>query len=138
MTATVFNPSCKIPPAATAEIQLKALQQYWQLALAPACSAQSLRRKWPDVADFVDRIDQLVTAFDHTTEQRIERVVWIHRILAIGMALLLIFTIIWLRARLLRPWKQLLSMARAVSQRDFTQRAHISGRNEMATGHGAE
>ncbi|STW13955.1 nitrate/nitrite sensor protein [Klebsiella pneumoniae subsp. rhinoscleromatis] len=65
--------------------------------------------------------------------QRIERVVWIHRILAIGMALLLIFTIIWLRARLLRPWKQLLSMARAVSQRDFTQRAHISGRNEMAT-----
>lgn len=86
-----------------------------------------------DVADFVDRIDQLVTAFDHTTEQRIERVVWIHRILAIGMALLLIFTIIWLRARLLRPWKQLLSMARAVSQRDFTQRAHISGRNEMAT-----
>jgi nitrate/nitrite-specific signal transduction histidine kinase len=24
-------------------------------------------------------------------------------------------------------------MARAVSQRDFTQRAHISGRNEMAT-----
>ncbi|MDR8274179.1 HAMP domain-containing protein, partial [Acinetobacter baumannii] len=57
----------------------------------------------------------------------------IHRILAIGMALLLIFTIIWLRARLLRPWKQLLSMARAVSQRDFTQRAHISGRNEMAT-----
>ncbi|MCS5881198.1 HAMP domain-containing protein [Klebsiella variicola subsp. variicola] len=92
-----------------------------------------------DVADFVDRIDQLVTAFDHTTEQRIERVVWIHRILAIGMALLLIFTIIWLRARLLRPWKQLLGMARAVSQRDFTQRAHISGRNEMATPrHGAE
>ncbi|WP_049059952.1 HAMP domain-containing protein, partial [Klebsiella aerogenes] len=29
--------------------------------------------------------------------------------------------------------KQLLGMARAVSQRDFTQRAHISGRNEMAT-----
>ncbi|MGK7488432.1 HAMP domain-containing protein, partial [Salmonella enterica] len=33
---------------------------------------------------------------------------------------------------LLQPWKQLLSMARAVSQRDFTQRANISGRNEMA------
>ncbi len=80
-----------------------------------------------DVADFVDRIDQLVTAFDHTTEQRIERVVWIHRILAIGMALLLIFTIIWLRARLLRPWKQLLGMARAVSQRDFTSARTSAG-----------
>lgn len=47
----------------------------------------------------------------------------VHRVMAIFMALLLVFTIIWLRARLLQPWKQLLSMARAVSQRDFTQRA---------------
>ena len=134
MTATVFSP----------ELQNSARRDGRKSSLKPCSSTGSWR--WPrhaarsqsggsgpDVADFVDRIDQLVTAFDHTTEQRIERVVWIHRILAIGMALLLIFTIIWLRARLLRPWKQLLSMARAVSQRDFTQRAHISGRNEMAT-----
>lgn len=73
-----------------------------------------------------------MTSFDHTTELRIERVVLVHRVMAIFMALLLVFTIIWLRVRLLQPWKQLLSMARAVSQRDFTQRANISGRNEMA------
>lgn len=77
-------------------------------------------------------LDNLVTAFDHTTELRIERVVMLHRLMAVFMALLLVFTIIWLRVRLLEPWKQLLSMARAVSQRDFTQRARISGRNEMA------
>lgn len=77
-------------------------------------------------------LDKLVTAFDHTTELRIERVVLLHRLMAVFMALLLVFTIIWLRVRLLQPWKQLLAMARAVSQRDFTQRAHISGRNEMA------
>ena len=135
MTATVFSPELQNSARRDGqEIQLKALQQYWQLALAPGMQrAVNQAEVAQDVADFVDRIDQLVTAFDHTTEQRIERVVWIHRILAIGMALLLIFTIIWLRARLLRPWKQLLSIARAVSQRDFTQRAHISGRNEMAT-----
>lgn len=52
--------------------------------------------------------------------------------MALFMGLLLIFTVIWLRARLLNPWKQLLAMARAVTQRDFTQRTHISGRNEMA------
>ncbi|MFH4276256.1 hypothetical protein WAJ11_21825, partial [Acinetobacter baumannii] len=76
------------------EQQLKALQQYWQQALAPGMQrAVNQAEVAQDVADFVDRIDQLVTAFDHTTEQRIERVVWIHRILAIGMALLLIFTI---------------------------------------------
>lgn len=52
--------------------------------------------------------------------------------MAVFMALLLVFTIIWLRARLLQPWRQLLAMASAVSHRDFTQRANISGRNEMA------
>ncbi len=85
------------------------------------------------IAIFVGRIDQLVTAFDHSTEQRIERVVILHRLMALLMGLLLLFAVVWLRARLLRPWQQLLQMARAVSHRDFTQRASISGRNEMAT-----
>ena len=67
-----------------------------------------------------------------TTEMRIETVVLVHRVMAVFMALLLVFTIIWLRARLLQPWRQLLAMASAVSHRDFTQRANISGRNEMA------
>ena len=64
---------------------------------------------------------------------RIETVVLVHRVMAVFMALLLVFTIIWLQARLLQPWRQLLAiMASAVSHRDFTQRANISGRNEMA------
>lgn len=113
--------------------QLKALQDYWHNALSPGLQqARSREAVAADVKRFVAGIDQLVFAFDHTTEMRIERVVMVHRVMAIFMALLLVFTIIWLRARLLQPWKQLLSMARAVSQRDFTQRAQISGRNEMA------
>ncbi|MDT7485411.1 nitrate/nitrite two-component system sensor histidine kinase NarX [Citrobacter koseri] len=113
--------------------QLRALQDYWHTELAPGLQrAQDRNAVAGDVMRFVTGLDRLVTAFDHTTELRIERVVMVHRLMAIFMALLFIFTIIWLRARLLQPWKQLLSMARAVSQRDFTQRAHISGRNEMA------
>lgn len=84
------------------------------------------------MAGFVSRIDALVSSFDQTTELRIDRVVMVHRAMALFMGLLLIFTIVWLRARLLNPWKQLLAMARAVTARDFTQRTHISGRNEMA------
>jgi two-component system nitrate/nitrite sensor histidine kinase NarX len=53
------------------------------------------------VAGFVSRIDALVSAFDQTTELRIDRVVMVHRAMALFMALLLIFTIVWLRARLL-------------------------------------
>ena len=113
--------------------QLRALQDYWHTELAPGLQrAQDRNAVAGDVMRFVTGLDRLVTAFDHTTELRIERVVMMHRLMAIFMALLFVFTIIWLRARLLQPWKQLLSMARAVSQRDFTQRAHISGRNEMA------
>ncbi|MBB1201179.1 nitrate/nitrite two-component system sensor histidine kinase NarX [Enterobacteriaceae bacterium 89] len=116
------------------QAQLSALQQYWQTKLLPGMmAAQSQSVVAGEVASFVNRIDQLVTAFDHTTEKRIQHVVWVHRIMAICMALLLLFTIIWLRARLLHPWEQLLGMARAVSRRDFTHRATISGRNEMAT-----
>ena len=55
----------------------------------------------------------------------------VHRAMALFMGLLLIFTVIWLRARLLNP-RNSSAMARAVTQRDFTQRTHISGRNEMA------
>ncbi|MEW5559742.1 nitrate/nitrite two-component system sensor histidine kinase NarX [Enterobacter asburiae] len=114
--------------------QLVALQRYWQAELAPSMKrASSQQQVAGEVASFVNRIDMLVTAFDHTTEKRIQHVVWVHRMMALCMALLLIFTIVWLRARLLHPWEQLLRMARAVSQRDFTQRARISGRNEMAT-----
>ncbi|EOH0871203.1 nitrate/nitrite two-component system sensor histidine kinase NarX [Salmonella enterica subsp. enterica serovar Cerro] len=113
--------------------QLKALQDYWHNELSPGLQhAQNAHAVAEDVTRFVAGLDRLVTSFDHTTELRIERVVLVHRVMAIFLALLLVFTIIWLRVRLLQPWKQLLSMARAVSQRDFTQRANISGRNEMA------
>lgn len=113
--------------------QLRALQDYWHRELSPGLlQAKSRESVAADVSQFVTSLDRLVSAFDHTTEMRIERVVMVHRVMAIFMALLLVFTIIWLRARLLQPWKQLLSMARAISQRDFTQRAQIGGRNEMA------
>lgn len=135
MNATVFSEELQNAALRDGhDSQLKALQQYWQLELAPGMKhAQNQATVATDVASFVDRIDHLVTSFDHTTEQRIRYVVWLQRVMAIGMALLFLFTIVWLRARLLRPWKQLLAMARAVSHRDFTQRVHISGRNEMAS-----
>lgn len=135
MSRTVF--SQELTDAAIRDgqqTQLNALQRYWQAELSPNMQrARSQQVVASQVAGFVNRIDGLVTAFDHTTEQRIHSVVWLHRIMVLCMGLLLLFTIVWLRARLLRPWQQLLHMARAVSRRDFSQRATISGRNEMAT-----
>ncbi|RXJ15675.1 nitrate/nitrite two-component system sensor histidine kinase NarX [Lelliottia nimipressuralis] len=134
MERTAFSPELEIAARRDGQTkQLNALQGYWHSQLKPGLQqAHSPDTVAGDVASFVTRIDTLVSSFDSSTEMRIERVVTVHGVMAVFMALLLVFTIVWLRARLLYPWKQLLAVARAVTQRDFTQRAHISGRNEMA------
>jgi two-component system nitrate/nitrite sensor histidine kinase NarX len=134
MERTAFSPELVIAARRDGQqAQLKALQDYWHSQLEPGLKqAKNAETVANDVARFVARIDTLVSSFDSSTEMRIERVVMLHRAMAIFMGLLLIFTIVWLRARLLYPWQQLLAVARAVTDRDFTQRAHISGRNEMA------
>uniref|UniRef100_A0A8H9YQG4 Sensor protein n=1 Tax=Pseudomonas tritici TaxID=2745518 RepID=A0A8H9YQG4_9PSED len=134
MERTAFSPELVIAARRDGQqAQLKALQGYWHSQLEPGLKqAKNAETVANDVARFVARIDTLVSSFDSSTEMRIERVVMLHRAMAIFMGLLLIFTIVWLRARLLYPWQQLLAVARAVTDRDFTQRAHISGRNEMA------
>lgn len=135
MTETVKSPELRHAAVSDGEMQgLNALALYWQTELSPALQ----RAATPDevhekVTQFVNQIDLLVTAFDLTTEERIQDVVYLQRALALLMGLLLIFTVIWLRKRLLRPWRQLLAMANAIGQRDFTRRANISGRDEMAT-----
>lgn len=114
--------------------KLAALQIYWREELGPALrQAQNPDQVQPHVASFVSRIDQLVTIFDHTTEARLHRVIQLQLGMAAVMGLLIIFTVIWLRKRLLRPWRQLLAMSRAIGHRDFTHRVNIPGGNEMAT-----
>ncbi len=113
--------------------KLAALQHYWREELEPALRrAKNTDQVKPHVAGFVERIDQLVTTFDHTTELRLHRIIQLQLGMAVLMGLLIIFTVIWLRKRLLRPWQQLLAMAQAIGQRDFTHRVNVRGRNEMA------
>lgn len=135
MSKTAFSPELAQAAVRDAQqSQLIALQNFWRSDVEPGLKrAREPQEVSAEIATFVKRIDTLVTAFDHSTEQRIERVVILQWAMAAVMGCLLVFTIIWLRARLLRPWQQLLHMARAVSHRDFTRRANISGRNEMAT-----
>ena len=116
------------------EARLTALQYYWHDELEPALrQANSIEQVQSHVTDFVGRIDQLVTRFDDMTEMRLLRIIQLQLGMAVLMGLLIIFTIIWLRSHLIRPWKTLLSMARAIGQRDFTRRCNIRGGNEMAT-----
>lgn len=116
------------------QAQLSALQTYWRGTLEPAIKdARTARQVAPHVAQFVAHIDGLVSSFDKTTELRLQRIVQLQQGMAALMGLLLLFTVVWLRKRLLRPWRQLLAMASAIGKKDFTHRVCVSGRNEMAT-----
>ncbi|WP_336982333.1 MULTISPECIES: nitrate/nitrite two-component system sensor histidine kinase NarX [unclassified Cedecea] len=114
--------------------RLQQLQDYWRSTLEPALiAAQTPQQVKPAVAHFVASIDELVSSFDRTTEMRLHHVILLQQGMAVLLGLLIVFTLIWLRKRLLRPWRQLLAMATAIGQRDFTQRVNFRGRDEMAT-----
>jgi len=114
--------------------RLKALQRYWREELEPALKqAKNAEQVKIHVTDFVGKIDQLVTIFDRTTESRLLRIIQLQLGMAVLMGLLIIFTVIWLYHRLIRPWQELLATAQAIGKRDFTHRVKIRGRNEMAT-----
>ncbi|WP_196776143.1 type IV pili methyl-accepting chemotaxis transducer N-terminal domain-containing protein, partial [Klebsiella pneumoniae] len=69
--------------------QLQGLQDYWRNELMRAQNRETVSA---DVSQFVAGLDQLVSGFDRTTEMRIETVVLVHRVMAVFMALLLVFT----------------------------------------------
>ena len=96
MERTAFSPELENAAIrAGQQSQLKALQGYWHTQLDPGLKqAQSPETVAQDVAGFVSRIDALVSSFDQTTELRIDRVVMVHRAMALFMGLLLIFTIL--------------------------------------------
>lgn len=115
-------------------LQLRNLSAYWHQSLRPSLEhAQRQDQVSHEVAQYVNHIDRLVSTFDSMAEQRIKRVVLLQKSLGIMMGLILLFTLIWLRQRLMRPWRQLLRMAYAVGQRDFSQRICLRGHDEMAT-----
>lgn len=119
---------------ANQRMQLSNLITYWQASVRPSLQhAQHQRQVSHEIALFVVQLDALVSAFDHTTELSIKRVVLWQKSLAALFGLVVLFTIIWLRRRLLSPWRQLLSMAHAVARRDFTPRVCLRGFDEMAT-----
>ncbi len=103
--------------------QLHALRNYWQQTLQPELrQARQPADAAPYVAHFVSLLDKLVSDIDHHTERRLLLVTLVQGCFIMLMLLLLIGTIAYLRRRLLRPWRQLVAMARAVGQGDFSQR----------------
>lgn len=114
--------------------QFSALQQAWQGDLRPALlAAQHPDDARDNVAKFVGHLDELVSAIDHQTEQRLTMVSMVQKIFIILTLLLLVGTVVYLRRRLLHPWRQLVGMSQAIGQGNFSQRfQQTDHQDEMA------
>lgn len=109
--------------------QFLALRAYWLDTLKP----QLARARHPQeaaaaVAEFVRRLDALVLALDRNTEQRLMLVALVQKVVIALTLGVLAGTIVYLRRRLLAPWRRLLNQATAVSRGDFTQRYPLPAR----------
>ncbi|WP_409308696.1 nitrate/nitrite two-component system sensor histidine kinase NarX [Pectobacterium sp. B1J-3] len=114
--------------------QFTALRVFWLENLQPHLrQATHSADASADVARFVKQLDDLVSAIDHKTEQRLMMVTLVQRIFIGIMFILLVTTFFYLRRRLLTPWRRLVSMAQAIGHGDFTQRVAINGHDEMST-----
>lgn len=103
--------------------QYLALHDYWLTHLKPhLLQARHPQDATVDVAEFVRQLDALVSAIDRKTEHRLMLVALIQKV-EIGLSLLLLMgTILYLRRRLLQPWRLLLLQANAVAAGDFSRR----------------
>lgn len=110
------------------------LRSFWQTQLRPQLQQASRPDDAAsDVAAFVAQLDALVSAIDHSTEERIALVTKIQRLFIALMGIVLLATILYLRHRLLTPLRKLVAMAQAIGHGDFSERVSLSGKDEMST-----
>lgn len=116
--------------------QFDALREYGQQTLLPHLrQAQRPADASTQVAHFVSLLDKLVSSIDRQTERRLGLVTLVQAGFIALTLLLLLATIGYLRQRLLHPWRQLLTMAQAVGQGNFSGRFTPPSRrhDEMAS-----
>lgn len=114
--------------------QFDALRTFWQTRLRPQLQqAAHPNDAAADVAAFVSQLDDLVSAIDHRTEERIALVTEIQRLFIALMGAVLLATIVYLRHRLLKPLRTLIAMAHAIGHGDFSERIRLSGQDEIST-----
>ena len=117
--------------------QYARIQQAWKQQLKPALQAHTagtpLGPQMLSVAeDYVAQVDALVSMLEQRTEARID-LLHLIQIISLAFSILIIVALFLdLKNRVLRPLRKLVSIARAVGDKDFSQRANLSGTDELA------
>ncbi|WP_392566151.1 histidine kinase [Utexia brackfieldae] len=102
---------------------LLALQQQWQNDIfVQLKQAQHINQVNEAVAVYVEKINALVNHIDQKTEQQIQKITHIQIFFIILILFFLVIQFCYLRHYILKPWKQLVLLAQAITQNHFGQR----------------
>lgn len=117
--------------------QYQSILNTWQTMLRPELQDHTPGMPINEVMltatqEYVDEVDQLVGMMEQRTEARIDL---LHLIQVISLAfsiLIIIALFLDLKNRILRPLRKLVNIAIAVGEHDFSQKANLSGADELA------
>ncbi|WP_029652499.1 histidine kinase [Marinobacter daepoensis] len=84
------------------------------------------------VEQYTDQVDRLVTMLEQRTEARIDLLHLIQIISMIFSVLIVLALLLDLKNRILRPLHKLVTIATAVGEQDFSQKANLKGADELA------
>lgn len=117
--------------------QYRAISTYWEKTLRPELTNHSKgspvnAKMLAATESYVASVDQLVNMLERRTEARIGL---LHLIQVISLAfsiLIIVALFVDLRNRVLKPLRKLVSIAGAVGEQDFSQKANMKGSDELA------
>ncbi|MBR9870488.1 MAG: HAMP domain-containing protein [Gammaproteobacteria bacterium] len=109
----------------------------WKTNLRPMMESrpQGTQITAPMIAEvdrFTEEVNKLVLMLEERTEARIDLLHLIQIISLIFSVLIVVALFLDLKNRVLRPLRKLVSIASAVGEQDFTQRANLKGSDELA------
>lgn len=117
--------------------QYRAITSYWETTLRPGLenhpqgSPVSVEMH-ANTETYVDSVNQLVSMLERRTEARIG-LLHLIQIISLAFSILIIVALfVDLRNRVLKPLRKLVSIAGAVGEQDFSQKANMTGSDELA------
>ncbi|MBK1850491.1 HAMP domain-containing protein [Marinobacter sp. 1-4A] len=117
--------------------QYRAITTYWEKTLRPGLAnhpkgAPINPEMLAATESYVASVNQLVSMLERRTEARIG-LLHLIQIISLAFSILIIVALfVDLRNRVLKPLRKLVSIARAVGEQDFSQKANMKGSDELA------
>lgn len=116
--------------------QYQSILAHWNNKLRPFLelpSDQALDKGLRErIETFVAEINQLVTLLEDRTEARVQVMNLVQVVSLVLSVLIIVFLFVDIKRRVIEPLGRLVEVAGAVARKDFSQRAHLGGADELS------